>query len=230
MLAVETIEPETLERLPNFARRLEWFVENRPELRRSVACMETPGMHGRRLLAILDPDRLRRLLHVALDKASFSARTASGRSRSSTSIRPTSPTSAERSCASITSRRESRSAIFGGNSNWRGPVWFPFNFLIVEALGELANYYGDGTTFEFPSGSGQHASLDEIATALSRRLFGLFLRGADGLRPADGPNATLQTDPHFRDHLLFNEYFHGDDGRGLGASHQTGWTGSSRRW
>jgi hypothetical protein len=120
---------------------------------------------------------------------------------------------------------ESRSAVFGGNSNWRGPVWFPLNFLIVEALRTFDDYYGGDARFEFPAGSGRQSTLGEIATALSQRLLALFLRDGAGLRPADGPNALLQNDPHFREHLLFNEYFHGDDGRGLGASHQTGWTG-----
>ena len=219
------IEPETLERLPDFARRLTWFIDNRPELKRSVACMESPGMHGRRILAILDPDRLRRLLKVALDESEF---------LSDYGIRSLSKIHRDRPYVAQFGDRqlrvdyepgESHSGLFGGNSNWRGPVWFPLNFLIVEALQAFHDYYGDDITFEFPSESGRMATLGEIAAGLSQRLFALFLRNDRGVRPADGPNETLQTDPHFAEHLLFHEYFHGDDGRGLGASHQTGWTG-----
>ena len=225
LLAVETIDPHTLERLPAFARRLQWFVENRPELKRGVACMETPGLHGRRVLAILDPERLRRLLAVALDEAEFLSPYGV---RSLSKIHQSRPYVADFGGKQLRvdyEPAESRSAVFGGNSNWRGPVWFPLNFLLIEALRDFHAYYGDEARFEFPTGSGSDASLGEIAASLSQRLMALFLRGADGLRPADGPDQTLQRDPHFRDHLLFNEYFHGDDGRGLGASHQTGWTG-----
>ena len=225
MLAVQTIEPETLERLPDFARRLRWFVENRPELKASVACMETPGMHGRRILAILDPERLRRVLQVALDEAEFLSPYGI---RSLSKIHKEQPFVAH--IGGIDLRvdyepAESRSAVFGGNSNWRGPVWFPLNYLFVYALRDFANYYGDDVRFEFPAGSGTQATLREIADGLAARLVSLFTRNADGIRPADGPNVTLQTDPYFREHLLFNEYFDGDDGHGLGASHQTGWTG-----
>jgi hypothetical protein len=225
LLAVETIEPETLERLPNFARRLQWFVDNRPELKRSVSCMEAPGMHGRRVLAILDPDRLRRLLAVALDEAEFLSPYGI---RSLSKIHQSRPYVADFGGKELRvdyEPAESRSAVFGGNSNWRGPVWFPLNFLIVEALRTFDDYYGGNARFEFPAGSGRQSTLGEIATALSQRLRALFLRDGAGARPADGPNPLLQNDPHFREHLLFHEYFHGDDGRGLGASHQTGWTG-----
>ena len=225
LLAVETVEPQTLERLPNFARRLKWFVENRPELKASVACMETPGVRGRRILTILDPERLRRLLEVALDEAEFLSphgiRSLSKYHRD----HPYEVHIGGKELRVDYEPAESRSAVFGGNSNWRGPVWFPLNYLIVRALRAYAGYYGDEVRFEYPAGSDRQASLAEIADGLAQRLVGIFLRGADGRRPADGQNATLQTDPHFRDLLLFNEYFDGDDGRGLGASHQTGWTG-----
>jgi hypothetical protein len=225
LLALETIETATLERLPNFARRLAWFIENRPELRRSVACMNTPGMHGRRLLAILDPDRLRRLLQVALDENEFLSPHGIRSLSRIHATRPYVEHFGDRELRVDYEPGESRSAIFGGNSNWRGPVWFPLNVLLVEALRDFHGYYGDALTFEFPAGSGKSASLGDIATALSQRLFSIFLRDGNGYRPADGPSTLLQTDPNFRDHLIFNEYFHGDDGRGLGASHQTGWTG-----
>ncbi len=119
---------------------------------------------------------------------------------------------------------EAESAFFGGNSNWRGPVWFPINFLIIEALQQFHHYYGDDFKIESPTGSGQYLTLNGIADDLSRRLIGLFLRNGDGRRPVFGGNEKLQKDPLWRDHILFHEYFHGDNGAGLGASHQTGWT------
>jgi hypothetical protein len=120
---------------------------------------------------------------------------------------------------------ESENHIFGGNSNWRGPVWFPMNFLLIEALQRLDHYFGDSFTIEFPTGSGQRLSLRQAARELARRLSGLFLPGKDGRRPIYGSKALFQEDPHFRCYPLFYEYFHADSGQGLGASHQTGWTG-----
>ena len=120
---------------------------------------------------------------------------------------------------------EADSDMFGGNSNWRGPVWFPVNYLIIESLQRFHSYYGAAFTVEYPTGSGQQHTLAQVADALSARLARLFLKDENGRRPALGTSEIEQTDPHFRDHLLFHEYFHGDDGHGLGASHQTGWTG-----
>ena len=119
---------------------------------------------------------------------------------------------------------ESSTGLFGGNSNWRGPVWFPVNYLLIESLQRFHHYLGEDYKVEFPTGSGNKLDLKDVATALSQRMSALFLRGADGRRPAFGPNPKFHNDPHFRDHLLFYEYFHGDTGAGLGASHQTGWT------
>ncbi|MEO8545899.1 MAG: glucosidase, partial [Burkholderiaceae bacterium] len=121
---------------------------------------------------------------------------------------------------------ESRSDEFGGNSNWRGPVWMPLNFLLIESLQKFHHYYGDDFTVECPTGSGHRATLREVADELGRRLTRLFLNGADGQRPVLKVHPKMATDPHFRDHVLFHEYFHGDTGRGVGASHQTGWTGA----
>ena len=120
---------------------------------------------------------------------------------------------------------EATTGLFGGNSNWRGPVWFPLNFLLIEALQKFHHYYGDDFKVECPTGSGRKLTLWEVADELSRRLTSLFLRDRDGRRPVFGASERLQRDPHWRDHLLFHEYFHGDTGAGLGASHQTGWTG-----
>jgi hypothetical protein len=119
---------------------------------------------------------------------------------------------------------ESSTGLFGGNSNWRGPVWFPVNYLLIESLQRFHHYLGEDFKVEYPAGSGNKLDLWEVATALSQRLSALFLRGADGRRPSFGPNPKFHRDPHFCDHILFYEYFHGDTGEGLGASHQTGWT------
>jgi len=120
---------------------------------------------------------------------------------------------------------EAESGLFGGNSNWRGPVWFPVNYLLVDALYRFADFYGEGLKVECPTGSGRALGLDQVADELTRRLTGIFRRDAQGGRPLHGTSDKQNSDPHFRDHLLFYEYFHGDSGRGLGASHQTGWTG-----
>jgi hypothetical protein len=120
---------------------------------------------------------------------------------------------------------ESDTPLFGGNSNWRGPVWFPMNFLLIESLQKFHHYYGDDFRIEYPTGSGNFVTINDVANELSRRLAGIFLRNASGERPVFGKNRKMQTDPHFRDYVLFYEYFDGDTGRGAGASHQTGWTG-----
>jgi hypothetical protein len=204
---------------------MEWFVANRPELRQSVACMETERLEGRRLLAMLGPERLRRILSVMLDENEFLSPHGI---RSLSKYYEDHPYVAELGQFPLRvdyDPAESRSGLFGGNSNWRGPVWFPINLLIIEALQNFHFYYGDEFKIEFPTRSGHQATLWEVASDLSQRLIGIFARGADGRRPFNGPSAKMQTDPHFRDLLLFHEYFHGDTGAGLGASHQTGWTG-----
>jgi hypothetical protein len=225
MLAVEAVPPQLLERVPNFKRRLEWFVANRPELKRNVACMETHGMDGRRLLSIVDPEKLRRVLSLMLDEAEFLSPYGI---RSLSKCHEAHPYVARLGGADLRvdyEPAESRSGLFGGNSNWRGPVWFPINFLIIEALQNFHFYYGDEFRVEYPTGSGKMATLWEVATDLSERLLSIFTRGADGRRPFNGGMAKAQDDPHFRDLILFYEYFHGDNGAGIGASHQTGWTG-----
>jgi hypothetical protein len=225
LLAVETLQPSVLQRLPNFARRLEWFVANRPELSRNVARLEATGMKGRRLLAILSPERLRLLLRVLLDENEFLGPYGI---RSLSKFHEAHPYVAEHGGREIRvdyDPGETRSPQYGGNSNWRGPVWFPINYLIVEALQNFHFFYGDDFKVEFPTGSGREITLWQAATELSHRLLAIFTRNGDGRRPFNGAEAVFQNDPHFRDLLLFHEYFHGDDGRGLGASHQTGWTG-----
>ena len=225
LCAVETLEPEALDRLPGFKRRLEWFIDHRPDLTQSIACMRTPGLGERRLLSVVTADRLRRVLQYMLDEQEF---------LSPFGIRALSRYHAQRPYVLHVNGAEHRvdyepgessSGLFGGNSNWRGPVWFPVNFLIIESLQKFHHYFGDGVKVECPVGSGRMLTLDQVATELSRRLSSVFLRDARGRRPVFGEVDRFQQDPRWRDLVPFYEYFHGDTGRGAGASHQTGWTG-----
>ena len=225
LFAVETLEPEVLDRLPDFKRRLEWFIDNRPDLTESFACMRSTGMGERRLLSIANEDQLRRILNYMLDEREF---------LSPYGIRSLSKFHRERPYVlhvNGTEHRvdyepgESTTGVFGGNSNWRGPIWFPLNFLLVESLQKFHHYLGNDFKVEFPTGSGNMKTLWDVAGELSRRKTNIFLRDEKGRRPVFGNLETFQTDPHWRDLLLFHEYFHGDSGYGLGASHQTGWTG-----
>jgi len=224
LFAVETLEPETLERLPDFRRRLEWFIANRPDLTDSVACMRTEGQQERRLLSVVGPHRLRRVLEYMLDEQEF---------LSPYGVRALSRVHRDRPYVLPIDGHEHRvdydpgessSGLFGGNSNWRGPIWLPVNYLLVESLQKFHHYFGDGFTIECPTGSGRMLTLAEVAAEISRRLSRIFLRGSDGRRPVLGDVALFQGDPHWRDYVPFHEYFHGDTGRGVGASHQTGWT------
>jgi hypothetical protein len=225
LFAVETLEPDLLNKLPGFKSRLEWFINNRPDLIENAACMRTPGMDERRLLSIVTQDRLRRILKVMLDENEFF---------SPFGIRALSRAHQDAPYILEVGGRvhkvgyepgESTTGLFGGNSNWRGPIWFPVNFLLVESLQRFHYYLGDDFTVECPTGSGQWMNLREVAAELSRRLARPFLRDSDGRRPVHGADARFQHDPNWRDLVLFYEYFHGDNGRGVGASHQTGWTG-----
>jgi len=225
LMAVETLQPQLIDRLPNFKRRLEWFLANRPELSRNIARLDADGLEARRLLALLDGERLQRILRVMLDEAEFLSPYGI-RSLSKYHLKnPLVVRVRDVEFRVDYDPAESRSALFGGNSNWRGPVWFPLNFLLIEALQNFHFFYGDTYRLEFPTGSGNLKTLWEIATELSERMIALFRRDANGARPFNGGVEKLQRDPHFRDHLLFYEYFHADNGAGLGASHQTGWTG-----
>ncbi len=224
LLAVETIEPEVLDALPGFKDRLEWFLAHRPHLASLVSRWYEPGMGERRLFALVRGHRMKRVLKRVLDPAEFLS---DHGIRSLSRYHADHPyiLSANGMTHTVTYEpAESRSDLFGGNSNWRGPVWFPINFLIIEALQRFHHYYGDEFRVECPTGSGTRMTLWEISQELARRLTHIFLRGPDGRRPVFGANDVLQADPHWRDYLLFHEYFHGDTGAGLGASHQTGWT------
>jgi hypothetical protein len=224
LLAVETLEPEVLIRHDGFRRRLEWFVENRPDLTENVACMQTPGRGERRLLAILDGDQLRRVLKVMLDEREFLSPYGI---RAISQVHRDSPYVLNVNGAEYRvgyEPGESSSGLFGGNSNWRGPIWFPINFLIVEALQKFHHYFGEGYRVECPTGSGQMMTLWEVAQEISRRLSRIFLNDANGRRPVFGAIELFQSDPLWHDLIPFHEYFHGDTGAGVGASHQTGWT------
>jgi Glycosyl hydrolase family 63 C-terminal domain len=224
LFAVETLESRLMDQLPGFQRRMRWFIENRPDLTHNVASMIVPGKGERRLLSILDPGQLRRVLKRMLDEeeflSPFGIRSLSRAYKDHPYVFPSDGTE-------HTIRYEpgeSTSGLFGGNSNWRGPVWFPANYLIIESLQKFHHYLGDDYKVECPTGSGQMMTLWEVAAEISRRLGRLFLKDADGRRPAHGGNELFQTDPHWKDLILFYEYFHADTGAGLGASHQTGWT------
>jgi len=225
LFAVETIEPETLARLPEFAARLHWLLTHRPDLARLVSRWEEPGRGERRLLSLLRGHRMKRLLARMLDETEFLS---DHGVRSLSRWHRDHPFSLRcdgtvHTVAYVPG--ESDSGMFGGNSNWRGPVWFPINYLIIESLQKFHHYYGDDFKVECPTGSGNFVTINDVANELARRLTRLYLRGPDGRRPALGDDPQPQSDPHFRDCVPFFEYFHGDTGRGLGASHQTGWTG-----
>jgi hypothetical protein len=225
LFAVETLEPDMLARLPGFARRLEWFIRHRQDLTANVACMRTPGSGERRLLSIVDPAQLRRVLQVMLDEREFLSPFGIRAVSRAHHERPYSVALGGSEHSVSYEPGESSTGLFGGNSNWRGPIWFPVNFLIVESLQRFHHYLGPEFTVECPTGSGVFMTLAEVADEISRRLTRTFLRDADGRRPVHGVNEQFQSDPHWRDLILFYEYFHGDNGRGVGASHQTGWTG-----
>ncbi len=224
LFAVETLDADIMERMPSFSRRLDWFVENRPDLTMNMACMKTPGMGERRLLAITNPDRLRRVLQVMLDENEFLSpygiRAVSLYHKVNPYVLKMDGTyhSVDYEPA------ESSSSLFGGNSNWRGPIWFPVNYLLIESLQKFHYYLGDDFKVELPTGSGTWMNLWEVASELSRRLTRTFLKDDEGKRPVNGDEERYQKDPNWEDLVLFYEYFHGDNGKGLGASHQTGWT------
>jgi hypothetical protein len=225
LFAVETLEPETLSRLPGFNRRLRWFLKHRPEMAALVSHWHEPGLGDRRLLSLLRGHRMKRLLKRMLDETEFlSPYGVRGLSKQHADQPYTFYCSGQHLTVAYESG-DSQSGLFGGNSNWRGPIWMPVNYLVIESLQRFHHYYGDDFLVECPTGSGKHLTLDGVARELTQRLSRLFLRDESGRRPMFGDCDKLQTDPHFRDCLLFPEYFHGDSGRGLGASHQTGWTG-----
>ena len=225
LFAVETVEPEIESYLPKFWRRMMWFLENRPRLADHVVRQDTSEGKARRLLSLVNGDRLASVLRYLLDENEF---------LSPHGIRALSRHHREHPYTLTVNGHvhmvdyepaESSTGLFGGNSNWRGPIWFPVNFLLIESLQKFDHFYGKQFQVEYPTGSGTPLPLWDVAAELSRRLTRIFLRGPDGRRPVFGGTEKFQADPHWRDLILFHEYFHGDNGAGIGASHQTGWTG-----
>ena len=224
LFAIETLEPELLEKLPGFNKRLQWLLKNKPRLASLVSHWQSPGRGQRRLLSLLRGQRMKKLLQRMLDESEF---------LSDYGVRAISRHHLEHpyvfrvdgmDLAVKYTPAESSSGLFGGNSNWRGPIWFPLNFLIIESLQKFHHYYGDDFKIECPTGSGRFLTIAQVAEELGRRLSRIFLKDAEGKRPVLGHQPEQQSDPLFRDYVPFHEYFHGDNGRGVGASHQTGWT------
>ena len=224
LLAVETFGQDIVDRLPGFKRRMQWFIDNHADVRKHIEISRTEkGRSG--LLSLVNRGQLERVLRYLLDESEF---------LSPHGVRALSKFHKDNPYVLLVNGTEHRvdyepaesgTGLFGGNSNWRGPVWFPINFLLIEALQKFHHFYGQGLTVELPTGSGRHVSLWDAATEISRRLMRIFLRSADGRRPVYGGLEKFQSDPHWRDCIYFHEYFHGDNGAGIGASHQTGWTG-----
>ena len=224
LFAVHTISSKVVDRLPGFKRRMQWFVDNRPDVSDHIS-IKSEDDEIRRLLTLVNPDRIARVLKVMLDEEEFLSPYGI---RALSRFHKNAPYILHIDEVDHTVKYEpgeSQTGLFGGNSNWRGPVWFPMNFLIIEALQKYYYYFGDSFKVECPTGSGQMMTLWEVATEIAKRLQRIFLRDENGRRAVFGDAKKFQTDPHWRDLILFNEYFHGDNGKGLGASHQTGWTG-----
>jgi hypothetical protein len=225
LCAATTFEGELLVKNPELEERFHWFLAARPELYAAIHNPTKRGVAGRRLGSILDETKLRRVLAKMLDEDEF---------LSPFGIRSLSRYHAEHPYVIHAGGQEYRVAylpaesdtgMFGGNSNWRGPIWMPVNALIIRALLQYYLYYGDDFTVECPTGSGRRMNLYQVAEEIAHRLGNIFLKGKDGRRPVFGGTRKFHEDPHWRDCILFYEYFHGDNGAGLGASHQTGWTG-----
>ena len=229
LCAATTFQGKVLKKYPEMAGRVRWFLDSRPELSAAIHDPRRPGVADRRLASILDETKLRRVLAKMLDENEF---------LSEFGIRSLSRYHADHPYVTQAGGQEYRvsylpaesdSGMFGGNSNWRGPIWMPVNTLIVRALLQYYAYYGNDFTVECPTGSGIQMNLFQVAEEITRRLSNIFLKDKDGHRPVFGGNQEFQEDPYWRDCLQFFEYFHGDNGAGLGASHQTGWTGTIAR-
>jgi hypothetical protein len=225
MFAVEPIREELFDDLPEFKKRLNFFFKERPKLAALVSNWIHPGRDKRRLFSLLRGHRMKSILNKMLDEKEFLSEYGI---RSLSKDHLDHPYSVQINGNKFSIRYapgESETSMFGGNSNWRGPIWFPINYLIIESLKKFDYYYGGTFSIEYPTGSGKYITLDLIAKELSLRLIKIFMKDKDGNRPIYAENEKMQKDPHFQDLILFYEYFHGDNGRGLGASHQTGWTG-----
>jgi hypothetical protein len=222
LIAVEILEEDTCRRLPGFTKRMNWFLKNRPDLSSHITYCESGP--GHRLLAMPSRERLERVLRYLLDEGEFLS-PHGVRSVSKFHERQPYEFRAGGEVHRVNyAPGESNTSLFGGNSNWRGPIWLPVNYLLVEALERYHHFYGDDLRVECPTGSGRRLNLKEVAQELSRRLAGIFLPDDSGRRPCHGEDRRWADDPHWRGLVLFHEYFHGETGCGLGASHQTGWT------
>jgi len=224
LYATETLEPEIVDRLPGFKRRMQWFIDHHPDFRDHVQEVEEPGRGIRRLLSIVTAEQLPKVLHVMLDESEFLSPYGIRALSRYHHAHPFVEQVMGVEYRVAYEPAESSTGLFGGNSNWRGPIWFPVNILLIEALQKLHHFHGDALKVPCPTGSDQLVSLWDASAELERRLARIFLRGADGRRPVLGTTEKFQTDPHWRDLIPFHEYFNGDTGAGVGASHQTGWT------
>jgi len=225
LFAVTVLEPSVIEKFPGFRRRMQWFLDNRPDLTANVASMQLPGQQDRLLLTIVKKDKLERVLQKFLQPEEF---------LSDHGLRSVSKFHHNNPFTIVLGGQhfgidyepgESTTGEFGGNSNWRGPIWFPLNYLMIESLQKYDYYYGDACQPNMPAPDGPRVTLGEVAADLERRLLAIFLPDKDGIRPVNGGNPKFNSDPYWKDLIMFNEYFHGDNGKGLGANHQTGWTG-----
>jgi hypothetical protein len=225
LFAVETVEEDWLDNLPDFKRRTEWFLRNRPDLTGEIACLQERGQQNRHILALVNKNRLQKILRYMLAENEFlsdyGVRSVSRFHKANPYIFEFAGNRYEIAYEPA----ESRTGMFGGNSNWRGPIWFPMNFLLIESLQKFDYFYGDDFKIEFPTGSENFLTLWQISQELEKRLARIFLQDEAGNRPVFGSVEKFQRDEDFRNYIPFYEYFHGDNGRGLGASHQTGWTG-----
>ena len=224
LLAVETLEPEQLERLPRFRRRLEWFLDHRPDLIANISSLTKLDAHEHYQLSIVNRDKLVRILGRVFDAHEFLSEYGLRALSRHHADHPYEVQVHGQAYRVDYQPAEATTDLFGGNSNWRGPIWFPLNYLMIEALRKHGHHYSDSLKVEMPTGSGQQVALCAAADELCRRLARIFLRNDEGIRPVFGREPLFQEDAHWRDHVPFYEYFHGDTGAGLGASHQTGWT------
>ncbi len=224
LLAVETLDDDILNILPGFRERLGWFLTNRPDICTNIASVTKLGEGNRRLLSVVNKERLRKILNYTLDENEFLSPYGIRSLSKYHKDHPYKLTLNNETYQIQYQPAESRTGIYGGNSNWRGPVWSPLNYLIIEAIQKFDYYYGDDFKIECPAGSGNEMNLWDVSTELSRRLIRIFLKNDEGKRPVFGDIEKFQNDPNFNDIVLFYEYYHGDNGAGLGASHQTGWT------
>ncbi|MEO8453252.1 MAG: glucosidase, partial [Gemmatimonadota bacterium] len=225
LFAVETIDQAQLDACPGFAKRLDWYLNYRPDLAELVGKWHVPGKGDRRLLSLVPGERIKPILSRLLDETEFLSDYGVRALSRAYHDHPFVFNVGDHQLSVSYQPGESDSGLFGGNSNWRGPIWMPVNYLLIESLQRFHYYYDDQLMIECPTGSGRHLTLDQVAAELTRRLTSIFKADSAGRRPVLANHPKLETDPHFRDYVLFHEYFHGDTGRGVGASHQTGWTG-----